>query len=344
VPRPITPRGDLAAMEQTFIGVFEQAAPSVAHITTRVSVRDRFGYTAGTQQGTGSGFVWDNAGTVVTNFHVVGRAQRIEVTVAGQSFAADLVNAEPDQDIAVLRLRGDVTSLRPLAVGTSADLKVGQTALAIGNPYGFDQTLTTGVISALNRRIATNDGTTLGGLIQVDAAINPGNSGGPLLDSAGRLIGITTAIYSPSGTSAGIGFAVPVDTVNDLVPRLLGAMVADPSLGLRNETQYDRFLFQRTDGVRFQCGAVFTEIAPESGAAAAGLRPFKVTADGTIERFGDVIVGVDGDRVRTFDECTEALRRRRAGTKVTLTIVRGMPDAPAVLDVEVPRRPAPQKG
>ena len=343
-PRAVTPRGELAPIEQTFISVFKQAAPSVAHITTKAVVRNRFGYSAGTQQGTGSGFVWDKSGIVVTNFHVVKGASRIEVTVGSQRFAADFVNAVPDQDIALIRLRGDVSSLAPLALGISADLQVGQTAIAIGNPYGFDQTLTTGVISALNRRISTNEGGTLGGLIQVDAAINPGNSGGPLLDSAGRLIGITTAIYSPSGASAGIGFAVPVDTVNELVPRLLDATLASADPGLRNDTEFDRFRFERSDGVRFQYGAICTEITPGSAAANAGLRPFEVDKDGTIRGFGDVIVGVDDQLVRTFDECKEALRRRRTGLKVTLTVVRGLPDQPSVQQIELPLGRAGGKG
>lgn len=334
-PRAVTPRGELAPMEQNFIDVFKKAAPSVAHITTRAVVRGRFGY-AGEQQGTGSGFVWDKSGTVVTNFHVVKGTQQIEVSVGGQTFAADYVNGLPEQDLAVLRLRGDVSSLVPLALGTSADLQVGQTAIAIGNPYGFDQTMTSGIVSALNRRIDTNEGNTLGGLIQVDAAINPGNSGGPLLDSAGRLIGITTAIYSPSGTNAGIGFAVPVDLVNDLVPRLLGTAIAGNDPGLRNDTQFDRYRFVPSDGVRYQYGAVFTAVVPGSGAASVGLRPFAVAKDGTIETWGDIVVGVDGKLVRSFDEYSAAIRRLPKITKVTLTVVRGMPDAPRVGTVDVP--------
>ncbi len=335
-PRAITPRGELAPIEKGFVELFKHAAPSVAHITTRALVRDRFGYSAGTQQGTGSGFVWDHAGIVVTNYHVVKGAQRIEATVGGQRFSADLVNAQPDQDIAIIRLNGDVKSLEPLALGTSADLQVGQTAIAIGNPYGFDQTMTTGIISALNRNLSTNEGATLGGLIQVDAAINPGNSGGPLLDSAGRLIGITTAIYSPSGASAGIGFAVPVDTVADLVPRLLGARIAGLEHGLRNDTQYRYFDFDRGDGVPFQRGAVFTTVEPKSGGALAGLKPFGIGKTGEILRWGDIIVGVDDLRVRTFDECAEALRRRRTGAQIALTVVRGMPDAPKVEKLNLP--------
>src|SRR5262245_973543 len=223
-PRAVTSRGELAQLEQTFVDVFDRCSPSVAHITTRTLVRDSFGFATGTAEGTGSGFVWDDRGTVVTNYHVVRGARTVRVAIGDRTFSAQVLNGTRDYDLAVLRLDGDVTGLQPIGIGTSKGLKVGQLAIAIGNPFGFDQTLTTGVISALDRNIRTEESSSLTGLIQVDAAINPGNSGGPLLDSAGLLIGVTTAIYSPSGASAGLGFAVPVDTVNQVVPALLAQL------------------------------------------------------------------------------------------------------------------------
>lgn len=241
-PRPIAPRGALAPLEQTFISIFERCSPSVAHITTRSIVNDGWGG-ASTQEGTGSGFVWDEEGTVVTNFHVVKDAQRVRVAFGDRTFTAQVVNSTPDYDLAVLRLQGDISGLTPIRLGSSKDLRVGQTAIAIGNPFGFDQTMTTGIVSALNRSIATRESKQLSGLIQVDAAINPGNSGGPLLDSEGRLIGVTTAIYSPSGASIGIGFAVPVDTVNEVIPQLLGAATsAEAQLASSPTRRQQRFV------------------------------------------------------------------------------------------------------
>ncbi len=241
-PRAVTPRAELAGMEQTFVEVFARCSPSVAHINTSSLVRTGWGRVA-EQRGSGSGFVWDRSGTVVTNHHVVENAREVQVSVGGRNFRADVLASSPAHDLAVLRLRGGVADLVPLALGSSADLKVGQTAIAIGNPFGFDQTMTTGIVSALERSLEKPDGGLMHGLIQVDAAINPGNSGGPLLDSAGRLVGVTTAIYSPSGASAGIGFAVPVDLVNEIVPRLLGGKSTTAILGVK--TQYTSY---RLDG------------------------------------------------------------------------------------------------
>jgi S1-C subfamily serine protease len=260
------------------------------------------------------------------------------VAVGDRRFTADVINASQEYDLAVLRLRGDVSSLPPIKLGTSKNLRVGQIAIAIGNPFGFDQTMTTGVVSALNRNIRTNERNSLSGLIQVDAAINPGNSGGPLLDSAGLLIGVTTAIYSPSGASAGIGFAVPVDTVNEVVPGLLAgadkptAWTGPPRLGIANMT---RFRSCPVDVPGFQSGAIFTEVTPGLGAEAAGLRPFVIAEDGTPTEWGDVIVAIDEFRVRQFDEIPGALRGKNAGDKITARVVRGLPDAPRLQTVTV---------
>jgi S1-C subfamily serine protease len=208
--------------------------------------------------------------------------------------------------------------------------------IAIGNPFGFDQTMTTGIVSALNRSIQAEKGALLQGLIQVDAAINRGNSGGPLLDSAGRLIGVTTAIYSPSGTSAGIGFAVPVDTVNEIVPRLLGGRATTARLGVTRDPFYASYRLDPDLG--YTSGAIVAETIDGYGAAAAGLRPFKITETNRgprIDEYGDVIVAIDGTPVRSFDELPRVLGSRRPGDTVKLTVVRGLPDAPQPLELPI---------
>jgi S1-C subfamily serine protease len=332
-PRAVTPRGDLAALEQTFVDVFARCSPSVAHINTSSLVRTGWGRVA-EQRGSGSGFVWDRAGTVVTNHHVVENAREVQVSVGGRNFRADVLASSPAHDLAVLRLRGDVADLAPLAVGSSADLKVGQTAIAIGNPFGFDQTMTTGIVSALDRSLEKPDGGLMHGLVQVDAAINPGNSGGPLLDSAGRLVGVTTAIYSPNGANAGIGFAVPVDLVNEIVPRLLGGKSTTAILGVK--TQYSSY---RLDGdLGYSSGAIVTEVVDGYGAAAAGLRPFRIAAAArgeAIEQYGDVLVAIDGKPLRTFDELPRLLAGRKPGDTVKVTVVRGLPEQPQAVELPI---------
>ena len=234
MPRTIEPRGDLMALEQTTTRIFEQTAPSVVHITTEKLARTIAGM-ARYPEGSGTGFLWDDAGTVVTNYHVVqtvveSRSQ-LKVALGSELYDGAVIGTSPQQDIAVVRIVAPPPHLRPIPIGASADLKVGQLVLAIGNPYGFDSSLSTGIISALDRTIATENAQ-MSGLIQTDAAINPGNSGGPLLDSAGRLIGMNTAIYSPSGSNTGIGFAVPVDAINDVVPALLDGRSAQRHMGV----------------------------------------------------------------------------------------------------------------
>ena len=336
-PRAVTARGELAPIEQSLVDIFESTSPSVAHINTSSLVQTGWGRLA-RQEGTGSGFVWDAAGVIVTNDHVVrapdgGFAENLQVTVAGRTYLADVLNASPNHDLAVLKLRGKVRGLTPIAIGTSKDLRVGQTAVAIGNPFGFDQTMTTGIVSALDRTLKTEDGRVMHGLIQVDAAINPGNSGGPLLDSAGRLIGVTTAIYSPSGANAGLGFAVPVDLVNVIVPRLLAKKPTTALLGVR--TNYERLSLDPKLG--YTSGAIVTEVVDGYGARAAGLQPFEVQANGRIRKYGDVIVAIDGQPVRAFSELPRVLSSRTSGEVVKVTVIRGLPDAPheVTLDVEL---------
>jgi S1-C subfamily serine protease len=317
VPRTVTPRGDLAADERATIELFRQASPSVVYITSLALKRDIFNLNLFEMpQGAGSGFVWDQAGHIITNFHVIQGASGARVTLADQSvWDAQLVGTAPDQDLAVLYINASGQRLTPLAIGTSSDLQVGQKVFAIGNPFGLDQTLTTGIISALGREINAVTGRTISGVIQTDAAINPGNSGGPLLDSAGRLIGVNTAIYSPSGSSAGIGFAVPVDTVNRVVPQLIRhGRVIRPGLGVRlaDDTAARRFGLQ---------GALIIQVEKGSAAETAGLRGTTRDAEGRL-LLGDVIVAINADTISTSHDLMNILEKYSVGTTVTVAVLR----------------------
>ncbi|RME12519.1 MAG: 2-alkenal reductase, partial [Bacteroidetes bacterium] len=230
----------LAELERATISLFENAAPSVAYITTSKLQRDFWTYDVyEIPAGSGSGFVWDKKGHIITNFHVIEDASKAQVTLADHStWDAEYVGGAPEKDLAVLKIKAPAKLLNPIPVGSSDNLMVGQSVFAIGNPFGLDQTLTTGVISALGREIKAADGTPIRGVIQTDAAINPGNSGGPLLNSSGSLIGVNTAIYSPSGASAGIGFSIPVDEVRWVVPELIkNGKIIRPSLGIDYASQ-----------------------------------------------------------------------------------------------------------
>jgi S1-C subfamily serine protease len=319
-PRPVTARGELAADEQATIELFEHARDSVVFISTMQQVRDLWTRDVfSVPRGTGSGFVWDEAGHVVTNFHVIEGASEATVRLAdGRDYRATLVGASPAHDIAVLRIGVGFQRPAPVAVGTSADLEVGQKVFAIGNPFGLDWTLTTGIISALDRSLASEGGATIEHLIQTDAAINPGNSGGPLLDSAGRLIGITTAIYSPSGASAGIGFAVPVDTVNRVVPQLIrSGKYVRPALGIEVDARVNE---QLTQMLQIE-GVVILRVRPGSAAAAAGLEGATLSRERGITP-GDVIVSVDGKPVASVGELLARLDDFQVGDTVTLGVVR----------------------
>jgi S1-C subfamily serine protease len=333
-PRTVIPRGDLAEDERSTIGLFEAARVSVVSIATTERVFNPWTRNAlNVPRGTGSGFVWDEVGHVVTNHHVVAGASGATVRLAdGRAFAAALVGASPAHDLAVLRIGVGIGRPPPLPVGSSADLRVGQKVFAIGNPFGLDWTLTTGIVSALNRELPSETGAAIEGLIQTDAAINPGNSGGPLLDSAGRLIGVNTAIFSPSGASAGIGFAVPVDAVNRVVPRLIAdGRYVRPGLGIRTETQLNDALSAR-HGAR---GVFVLDVVPGSAAAAAGIRPARLAPDGAFVP-GDVITAIAGQPVSRVPELLAALDRFRIGAVVGLTVQRGGQH----LDLEVTLQPA----
>lgn len=320
-PRPVTARGDLAADEKATIEIFEKSRDSVVFISTRATVMDLYTRNVFTvPRGTGSGFIWDDAGHVITNFHVIQGASEATVRLAdGRSFRAALVGASPPHDIAVLRIGVGFKRPPPVPIGTSHDLKVGQKVFAIGNPFGLDWTLTTGIVSALDRALPTEDGRTIDHLIQTDAAINPGNSGGPLLDSAGRLIGINTAIYSPSGASAGIGFAVPVDTVNRVVPQLIAkGRYIRPALGI----EVDEMLNARLTRLLGVEGVVVLRVLPDSSAAQAGLKGATLAPDGSLVP-GDIILAVNGKPVRSVAELFSRLDDFQVGDVVTLRLLRG---------------------
>ncbi|MBL8861867.1 MAG: trypsin-like peptidase domain-containing protein [Planctomycetes bacterium] len=315
-PRLVEARGDLASDERAQIELFRAAAPSVVHITTRSLAFDRFSMRATElPSGTGSGFAWDERGYVVTNYHVVAGARSAFVTLASkEAYEAQLVGADPSYDVAVLKIDAPRGALLPVPLGVSRDLLVGQKAFAIGNPFGLDHTLSTGVVSGLDREITAPDGSTIRGVIQTDAAINPGNSGGPLLDSAGRLIGMNTAIASPSGASAGIGFAVPVDTINRIVPRLIrGQIAAPPRLGVRAAPgEVARLL--GVDGV------VVAGVERGLGAEAAGLRPLQFDSRGRPVAV-DVIRRVAGVEVRSIGDLHEVLSGFQPGDTVDVDLV-----------------------
>ena len=318
-PRAVEPRGPLPEWEQVSIRRFKDAAPSVVYIsTTEERSRDFFGFdVVEVPAGSGTGFIWDEQGRVVTNFHVILGAARATITLAdGSRHEATHVGSAPDQDLAVLQMAKTPPKLRPIPLGSSADLQVGQAVLAIGNPFGLDQTLTTGVVSALGREIQSVTRRRISGVIQTDAAINPGNSGGPLLDSAGRLIGVNTAIQSPSGASAGIGFAVPVDTVNRVVPQLIArGRLERPDLGF--EPLAPR-LVERTFGA--QKGIMVGKVARGGAAARAGLQG--VTVDGRHVLAGDLIQAVNGKAVDDWDALLDVVEALPLGSSATLDITR----------------------
>lgn len=312
-PRTIEPRGELANFEKATIDIFNSAAPSVAYIFTENAVRGFFG-TREVRQGAGSGFLWDRHGHVVTNFHVIQGAERIQVRMDdGEAIEATYVGGTQDYDLAVVRLRSVPAQIQPIPVGSSQDLQVGQAVFAIGNPFGLSRTLTTGVISALDRRLPTAAGREVVGVIQTDAAINPGNSGGPLIDSAGRLIGVNTAIISGSGSSAGIGFAVPVDVVNQVVPQLISkGKVPRPGIGIVA-------LSEEAGASLGVVGVVIDRIMPGGAADRAGLEGI----DYRNRVLGDIILAIDGHEVANIVELVRAMQKYQIGQSIILKVLRG---------------------
>lgn len=318
-PRPVTSAPvELSADERSTIAVFERATKSVVFIANTAIQQDVWSLNVmEVPQGSGSGFVWSKQGHIVTNFHVIYGADAIKVTLADRSeHEAKLVGADPDHDLAVLQIRVPDSQVEPMAIGSSHDLRVGQKVLAIGNPFGLDHTLTTGVVSALGRTIKSMSNRTIEGVIQTDAAINPGNSGGPLLDGAGRLIGINTQIVSPSGAYAGIGFAVPVDTVNRIVPELIkhGKLIR-PGLGVSLVPD----AIAKRWGIK---GVVIGKVTRGGAADRAGLKGARQTMMGQIQ-LGDVIVSVAGKPVATIDDLLDGMEAHKVGDEVSVEILRG---------------------
>jgi S1-C subfamily serine protease len=319
-PRVVQARGNLAEDEKSTIELFENSRASVVFITTRQRVMDAWTRNIfSVPSGTGSGFIWDDHGHIITNLHVIKGASEAIVRLAdGRDYKASLVGASPAHDIAVLRIGIGFQRPAPVPIGTSHDLKVGQKVFAIGNPFGLDWTLTTGIVSALDRSLPGGDGRTIDNLIQTDAAINPGNSGGPLLDSAGRLIGINTAIYSPSGASAGIGFSVPVDTVNRVVPQIISrGKYIRPAMGITVDSKLNNRLAERLKIT----GVVILSISPGSAAEAAGLQGATITPEGNIIA-NDIIVAVENKPIDSVEKLLARIDGFKVGDTITLTILR----------------------
>ena len=318
-PRLVERRSALPQDEQATIDLFERSRGSVAYITTQARFVDMWTRNMfEIPRGTGSGFAWDERGHIVTNFHVVAGAAGATVRLSdGRDVPASLVGVSRDHDLAVIRINVSKPP-PPLPIGSSHDLRVGQKTFAIGNPFGLDWTLTTGIVSALDRSLPARDGGLIEHLIQTDAAINPGNSGGPLLDSAGRLIGVNTAIFSPSGASAGVGFAVPVDTVNRVVPQLIArGKYSRPALGIEVDEDVNRVLTERLR----QEGVAVLRVRPGSAAAAAGLEGIRTLSDGTITP-GDVILAVDGRSVDSVARLLSRLDDYAVGETVRIRVMR----------------------
>ncbi|MBI3582312.1 MAG: trypsin-like peptidase domain-containing protein [Nitrospinae bacterium] len=316
IPRPIAPRGDLGAAEKESIEVFKNSSPCVVYITSIGLAQNIFSMDVfEIPKGTGSGFIWDSDGHLVTNYHVIQDASKIEVTfVNGAKYKATLVGTAPEKDLAVLKASVPEKLLRPIPVGDAKILRVGMRVYAIGNPFGLDYSMTSGIVSALNREVTSIGGGTIHGAIQTDAAINPGNSGGPLLDSAGRLIGMNTAIYSPSGGSAGIGFAVPVEVINKYVPQLIDfGKIVRPGIGVAvaGDEVSQRF------GVE---GVIILKVTKGSAAEAAKLRPTHRRGNRIV--FGDVIVSVNDVKIKSVYDLSSAFDELKAGDSAKLGIIR----------------------
>jgi S1-C subfamily serine protease len=330
-PREITPRGDLAEDEKSTIAIFKADNASVVHITTSALGEDFRMNPVEIPQGSGSGFIWDNQGYIVTNYHVVrgarpqrgGAAGIIHVALpnSATNYSAQFVGGSSSTDVAVLKINAPASDLNPIPIGRSDDLQIGQKVFAIGSPFSLNQSFTAGIVSGLGREIQSESGQTIKDVIQVSAPINPGNSGGPLLDSAGRLIGVTTAIVSPTGAFSGIGFAIPVDTVNSVVPRLIQSGSAEPpSLGISLFQDELTAALRKRGDIKEQ-GVLVAKVWPGGGAQAAGVVPTRRT-EGNFE-WGDLIVAIDGKPTPDIKALADVVALKKSGDAVELTVIRG---------------------
>jgi len=323
----VAPTGGQALTEdeRNTISVYKKAAPGVVNITSTVLERDFF-FGIVPREGAGSGAIIDPRGYILTNNHVIKEARRIEVTLSdGSKWPGKLIGADPENDLAVIKIEAPSSRLTPLPLGSSKDLQVGQKVMAIGNPFGLGETLTVGIISSLGRSIRSETGSLMEDLIQTDAAINPGNSGGPLLDSEGRIIGINTAIFSPSGGNIGIGFAIPVDTAKRIIPELIEkGYVAHPWLGVS--------LFPLTSGLAKAMdlptsqGVLVVEVIRDGPADRAGMKggtKMVQIGNALLPVGGDVILAVEGQPVKSSEDVIREIRKRRPGERVRLKILRG---------------------
>ena len=315
----VTPRGALGRDEQAIVDLFDRVSPAVVYITTLAQRQNVFtGIVREVPRGTGTGLVWDLNGHIVTNYHVLQGSNRAQVVLADQSaHDAEYIGGSPEHDLAVLWIVPPA-ELQQVAIGESESLRVGQSVFAIGNPFGLSATLSTGIVSALDRRIQSVAGNPIEDVIQIDATINPGNSGGPLLDSAGRVVGINTAIATTTGESAGIGFAIPIDTVRRVVPSLIATGEYNPpGLGIVTMARVSDAVVRRMGTT----GVLVLAVEPGSGAAQAGIRPSQLRGAGVVP--GDVIQAIDGTPVRTLGELQTVLDRYQVGSVVTVTLWRG---------------------
>jgi len=320
VPAPIADPS-MASDEQNNIEVYKAIAPGVVYIQSTTTVRDFFGMFSQPVEGAGSGSIIDEQGDILTNFHVIANAEKLTVSFGGgKNYQARVVGRDPDTDLAVIRLtEAPKESITVVPLGDSDKLEVGQKVLAIGNPFGLDRTLTTGVISGLQRPIRAQNGRQIEGAIQTDASINPGNSGGPLLDSHGRMIGINSQIESPSGASAGVGFAIPVNIAKRIVPELVrNGSIQRPKLGIQPR---DVESLGNQVQLPVSYGVIIWNAVPGGAAANAGLRGLVQTEDGEVE-LGDIIIGIDGEKISNNDDLYRALNKHQIGDTVNVEIMR----------------------
>src|SRR5256714_683224 len=318
---PTTTDPTTASDEQNNIEVYKAVSPGVVYIQSTTTVRDFFGLFSEAREGAGSGSIIDEQGDILTNYHVIADAQKLTVSLGGsRNYPARVVGRDPDTDLAVIRLIDKPTeAITIVSMGDSDKLAVGQKVLAIGNPFGLDRTLTTGVISGLERPIRAQNTRQIEGAIQTDAAINPGNSGGPLLDSHGRMIGINSQIESPSGASAGVGFAIPINIAKRIVPQLVqNGYVNRPKLGI-NPRDVESLGAQVRLPVDY--GTMILSVQPGGAAANSGLRGLVQTEDGDVV-LGDIIVSIDGEKISNTDDLYRVLDKHKVGDTVQIEIVR----------------------